>query len=90
MKKEGLATLFEIAASNAFALAPPPGQKQSDSFIAAWGPLKLLLDYLKDPEAYAAAREQDERLKQLFANPPQSMPKARAVRLNPIIFGNIC
>jgi hypothetical protein len=87
---KGLATLFEVAAHNALALSPPPGRKPSSSFLAALLPLKLLLDYIRDPEAYAVERARDERINRIFSDPPLSRRAVRNVRVNPLIFGNFC
>lgn len=69
LRAETLKTsLFEIAAHNALAKRPGPGSPLPKQYLAAMLPLKLMLEFILDPEAYAAEREREERQKSVLVH----------------------
>lgn len=73
---KGLATLFDVAAYHALDKRPRPGRPLTDKqYVAALIPLKRLMEYLLDPEAYAAERAREENFN-------RDLERLRRVRLS--------
>lgn len=92
---EPLATLLEVAVYNAVSKKPRPGRPLSRAhcYLGEMLALKLMVEYWKDPTAYAAERarerEFEERLTRLRSEPPPARPRG-AYPMSHVLLGNYC
>lgn len=90
-----MATLIEVAIYNAVSKKPRPGRPLSRAhcYLGEMLALKLLVEYWRDPAAYAAERARErafeERLSRLRSEPPPERPR-RAHPMSYVLLGNFC
>lgn len=91
MTTDPVATLFEIAVYNAVSKKPRPGRPLSRAhcYLNDMLALKRMVEYWKDPDAYAAERERDERIRLLLSRPVVPRRSAPPSATHYLIFGNM-